>query len=66
MKLTDEQIKSFQALYERSFGIILDRKEAMESAQQLLGLIRLTYRRIPANYENEYELTTAKTDPQLI
>lgn len=43
MKFSDEQLKSFIALYKREFGETLDRAEAERQAVALVGMVKLTY-----------------------
>ncbi len=42
--LSDDQIKSFQALYLKNFGKEISREEAYEKGVKLLRLMQLIYR----------------------
>jgi len=44
MKLTDEQIIKFQALYEKKFGEKISREQALEKGMRLMRLVELIYR----------------------
>lgn len=44
MRLTNEHISSFQALYQKRFGKTLTPAEAREKATKLLRLMQLVYR----------------------
>jgi len=44
MKLTDEQIIKFQALYEKKFGEKISREQALEKGTRLMRLVELIYR----------------------
>ena len=43
MQFSDEQLKSFIALYKREFGEDIDRAEAQRQASALVSLVKLTY-----------------------
>lgn len=53
MRLTDEHIRKFQAIYKARFGVDLTEDEAREKGTQLLRLMELVYK--PMSNE-EYEL----------
>jgi hypothetical protein len=44
MRLSDEDISKFQALYRSEFGFDISREEACEKAHKLLRLMSLVYR----------------------
>jgi hypothetical protein len=44
MRLTDEHIRRFQAIYKARFGIDLSEDEAREKGTQLARLMRLIYK----------------------
>jgi len=43
MKLTDEQIKEFQDIYEKEKGKKISKKEATEAAYNLIGFFKVLY-----------------------
>lgn len=43
MQFSDEQLKSFIALYKREFGEDIDRAEAQRQASALVSLVKLIY-----------------------
>lgn len=44
MKLSDEDIASFQALYKKRFGKDIDKREALEQGTKLIRLLQLIYK----------------------
>lgn len=44
MIFSDEQLKSFIALYKREFGEDIDRAEAQRQASALVSLVKITYK----------------------
>jgi hypothetical protein len=46
MRLSDEQIRRFKALYEKRFSRTLTQTEAMELAEKLIGLVSMIYQPI--------------------
>ena len=66
MRLLDEDIIKFQALYKSSFGKEISKSEALEKGLKLLNLMKLVY--VPMTQE-EYDSTQAhmrKTIPALL
>jgi len=43
MKFTNEQLDNFIKLYEKEFGEVIDRAEALRQATALVSLVKLTY-----------------------
>lgn len=41
MKLTDDDIKEFQAIYKEEYGKEISNKEAYDSANKLIGLVKI-------------------------
>jgi hypothetical protein len=50
--LTDEQIKEFQTLWEKRFGVKIDRKEAYDKGAKLMRMVQLVYKPMT---EEEYQ-----------
>lgn len=50
--LSDEQIKQFQALYQRRFGVVISREKTLEQGTKLIRLIGLIYQPMT---EKEYQ-----------
>lgn len=46
MRLSDEQIERFKALYEKSFGRMLTTTEARDLTEKLVGLVSMIYQPI--------------------
>ena len=59
MRLTDENITSFQALYKQRFGKEINREEAYEKASKLVRLMQIVYK--PMTKE-EYEVTQKRRE----
>ena len=41
MKLTDDDIKEFQAIYKEEYGKEISKEEAYDSANKLIGLVKI-------------------------
>jgi len=41
MKLTDDDIKEFQAIYKEEYGKEISNQEAYDSANKLIGLVKI-------------------------
>lgn len=52
MKLTDQHIDEFIALYQKRYGVVLDRAVALEKGIQLCRFVELVM--FDANNGNEY------------
>lgn len=44
MQITDEQIREFQDLYKKRFGVEIDKEDARERGLRLARLIELVYK----------------------
>lgn len=53
MKLTDDQVKAFQSLYAKRFGVALSSSEASAQGLALIGLMTRVYSPIKATATNE-------------
>ena len=60
MIFTDEQLKSFSALYEREFGEKIDRAEAIRQATALVSLVKQVYRPISKKNFEKYSRFSCK------
>ena len=54
MQLSKEAIEEFKRIYKTEFGEEISDREATEKAIRLINLIRVIYRRIPADREDKY------------
>lgn len=61
MTLTEEQIKSFQEMYKRYFGIEITKEQALESGLQLLNLFETIYTPITHTNYTRIEAHRLKT-----
>ncbi|MDQ3089786.1 MAG: hypothetical protein M3Q24_01360 [bacterium] len=52
MQLSEKQLDKFISLYQKNFGVALDRETATEKGVRLINLVSLVYK--PIN-ENKYE-----------
>jgi hypothetical protein len=52
MELSEEQVKRFQVLYEKRFGVSLSKREATEKGLELLTLMRVVYKPITKDQLN--------------
>lgn len=43
MQISEQKLDEFISLYQKEFGIILDKKIAYDKALRLLGLIKIIY-----------------------
>ena len=55
MTLTDTQIEKFQLLHKKYFGVDITKEQALESGLKLVNLIRLVYRPLEKNYNENQE-----------
>lgn len=61
--ITTEQLKEFKAIYKKEFGEDISDKEALESATQLVNLMRIVYKPITKeDYEKYSKPISDKTN----
>ena len=53
MELSEEQVKQFQVLYQKRFGVSLSKQEATEKGLELLTLMRAVYKPITKDQLNQ-------------
>ena len=58
MQLTDQDIQRYIDLYQKEYGVLLDKKTAFEKGSRLVRLMKLTY--LPELKINKYEKFISK------
>lgn len=54
MQLTASDVKHFQSLYEKHFGIVLDKKQASRKLALLVRQLEITYQPITKEQATKY------------
>jgi hypothetical protein len=53
MTLTDAQVKGFQELYKKKFGVELTREQALDQGIRLVQLMRAVYKPMPKSKDDD-------------
>ena len=54
MQITDRQLENFIEIYQKNFGVRLDRESAYRKGVQILQLMKLTYKPVTKNDHAKY------------
>lgn len=66
MRLTDEKIEQFRAIYFKRYGVELSKQDAIEQATKLLQLVMLIYRPMSTEEFDEIQARRLANMPTIL